>query len=201
MADQDARHDKLDRRFVVRTLLADRGDALIVAGVGSTVWDCAAAGDSDLTFPLWNAMGAASMVGLGIALAQRDRPVLVITGDGEILMQVGCLATIAAKRPRNLSIVVIDNEAYQETGGQPTHTRYGASIAGIARECGIERSSLVTTADEVTALASQVYTMQGPLLAQVKVGIQPVPRVMPPRDGGHLKDRFRGALLGPAAFE
>jgi thiamine pyrophosphate-dependent acetolactate synthase large subunit-like protein len=192
--------NKLDRRWVVSTLLADRRDALVVAGVGSAVWDCAAAGDTDLTFPLWNAMGAASMIGLGLALAQPKRSVLVITGDGELLMQLGCLATISAKQPKNLSIVVLDNEAYQETGGQPTHTRFGTSIAGVGAACGFEISQMVTTEAEVKALAQSIHERKGPLLAQVKVASVPVPRVMPPRDGSYLKDRFRGALLGQAAY-
>jgi thiamine pyrophosphate-dependent acetolactate synthase large subunit-like protein len=192
---------RLDRRWVVNSLLEARGDALVIAGVGSTVWDCAAAGDSDLTFPLWNAMGAAAMVGLGLALAQPKRSVLVITGDGEILMQLGCLATIGVKKPMNLGIVVIDNEAYQETGGQPTHTRYGASIAGMGKACGIEDSVLITKQDEVHDLCRRIYRRSGPILAQVKVGTEPHARIMPPRDGSYLKDRFRGALLGPAAFK
>jgi thiamine pyrophosphate-dependent acetolactate synthase large subunit-like protein len=190
---------RLDRRWVASTLLADRGDTLVVAGVGSTVWDCAAAGDSHLTFPLWNAMGAAAMVGLGLALAQPRRPVLVITGDGELLMQLGALATIAAKKPQNLSIVVMDNEAYQETGGQPTHTALGTSIAAVAAGCGFENAAVLQTEDEVVALASSVRAMAGLRLAQVKIGRQKAPRVMPPRDGAWLKDRFRAALLGEAA--
>src|SRR6202011_1559498 len=110
------------------------------------------AGDHPLTFPLWNAMGAAGMVGLGVALAQPKRPVLVVTGDGELLMQMGCLATIAAKRPRNLSIVVLDNESYFETGGQPTHTADGVDLAAVARACGIAAASQITREDEILEL-------------------------------------------------
>lgn len=190
----------LDRRWVAKTLLDKRGDdGLVIAGVGSTVWDTAAAGDHPLTFPLWNAMGAACMVGLGIALAQKSRPVLVITGDGELLMQLSCLATIAAKRPSNLSIVVMDNEMYQETGKQPTHTALGTSIAGVGTACGIEDSRVIRTEDEVLALRERVFARGGLLLAQVKIMASTHPRVMPPRDGSYLKDRFRGALLGEAA--
>ncbi|MPZ30714.1 MAG: aldehyde dehydrogenase [Rhodospirillales bacterium] len=192
---------RLDRRWVTKTLLARREDALVIAGCGSTVWDCTAVGDGDLTFPLWNAMGSANMVGLGLALAQPARPVLVITGDGELMMQLGCLATIAAKQPKNLSIVVIDNEVYQETGGQPTHTQYGTSITGVATACGFPATVLVTTEQETEALAEAVYRCDRLLLAQVKVSLQTGPRVLPPRDGSYLKDRFRRALLGPAALE
>lgn len=200
MPNHSLANERLDRRLVVKALLEERGQALVIAGVGSTVWDTAAAGDSDLTFPLWNAMGAASMVGLGLALAQSERPVLVITGDGELLMQMGCLATIAAKAPKNLSIVVMDNEAYQETGGQPTHTRYGTNLVAVASACGFPTSSLVTNEDEVKELSDSVYLKKGLLFAQIKIGTQPAPRVMPPRDGSYLKDRFRRALLGLAAM-
>jgi thiamine pyrophosphate-dependent acetolactate synthase large subunit-like protein len=191
----------LDRRWVVRKLLEYRGDALVVSGVGSTVWDCAAAGDSPLTFPLWNAMGAAAMVGLGIALAQPARPVLVITGDGDVLMQLGALSTIAAKQPPNLSIIVMDNEVYEETGGQPTHTGMGTDLATVATGCGFPRSSLVRTEAEVEALSKAVFRKGGLLFAQVKIGRHKAPRVMPPRDGSYLKDRFREALLGERAFQ
>jgi thiamine pyrophosphate-dependent acetolactate synthase large subunit-like protein len=200
MAEVRSTETRLDRRWVVKTILEKREQALVIAGVGSTVWDAAAAGDNDLTFPLWNAMGAASMVGLGLALAQPTRPVLVITGDGELLMQMGCLATIAAKAPPNLSIVVLDNESYHETGGQPTHTRYGTDLVAVALACGFPIASLVTDEEGVRKLTDHVYRRSGLLFAQVKIGTQPSRRVMPPRDGSYLKDRFRRALLGPAAM-
>src|SRR5687767_15916622 len=123
----------LHRREVAEILLSERKDLLVVAGLGSTAWDITAAGDSPLSFPLWGAMGNAAMVGLGLALAQPKRRVLVITGDGEMLMGLGSLATIGARKPENLAIVVIDNELYAETGMQPTHTASGVSLAGIAK--------------------------------------------------------------------
>jgi thiamine pyrophosphate-dependent acetolactate synthase large subunit-like protein len=192
---------KLQRRWVVEKLLADRRDRLVIAGVGSTVWDCAAAGDHPLTFPLWNAMGAAAMVGLGVALAQPGREVLVITGDGEILMQVGALATIAAQKPKNLSIVVLDNECYFETGAQPTHTGMGVDLTTVASGFGITESHLVRSKEDVVRLCGSVGQKESILFAQIKIDASPLPRVMPPRDGSYLKDRFRSALLGPAAFD
>jgi thiamine pyrophosphate-dependent acetolactate synthase large subunit-like protein len=116
-------HFPLRRREVALALTADRADMLVVAGLGSTAWDVTAAADHPLNFPLWGAMGGAAMIGLGLALAQPDRRVLVITGDGEMLMGLGSLATIAVQRPANLAVVVFDNERYGETGMQPTHTR------------------------------------------------------------------------------
>jgi thiamine pyrophosphate-dependent acetolactate synthase large subunit-like protein len=110
----------LQRREVVKALLVDRGDLLVVAGLGAPAWDATEAGDHPLTFPLWGGMGGAVMIGLGLALAQPSRNVLVITGDGEMLMGLGSLATVGVTRPKNLSVVVLDNEVYGETGQQKT---------------------------------------------------------------------------------
>ncbi|MGA7985467.1 MAG: thiamine pyrophosphate-dependent enzyme [Burkholderiales bacterium] len=189
----------LKRRDVVAQLLADRGDLLVVAGLGSTAWDCTAAGDNPLTFPLWGAMGQAAMMGLGLALAQPSRRVLVVTGDGEMLMGMGSLATIGVQRPENLSVVVIDNERYGETGMQATHTASGVDLAAVARACGFAHASTLTRESEIAALRAAVHAQPGPNFAAVKVVADKVPIVLPPRDGGLLKARFRRALLGAAA--
>jgi thiamine pyrophosphate-dependent acetolactate synthase large subunit-like protein len=190
---------RLSRRWRVNELLHDRGEMLVVAGLGSAVWDCAAAGDHPLTFPVWAAMGAATTVGLGLALAQPTRSVLVVTGDGEMLMQLGALATIAVARPRNLSICVLDNERWGETGNQPTHTAAGVSLAGVARECGMPRVMEVRSANEMPGLVTATREGAGPLLAVCKIAAdKPLP-AMPPRDGSYLKDRSRMALLGAEA--
>ena len=189
----------MKRREVVRTLLADRGELLVVTGLGSATWDAAAAGDHDLTFPMWGAMGNAAMVGLGLALARPDRRVMVLTGDGEMLMGIGSLATVAVQAPANLSIVVIVNEHFGETGMQKTHTAHGMDMAAVARGCGIANARLVRSAAELPALVKDVHTAQGPLFAQVKVVAEKLVLTLPPRDGGLLKARFRRALLGASA--
>ena len=189
----------LKRRDVVARLLADRGDLLVVAGLGSTAWDCTAAGDHPLTFPLWGAMGQAAMMGLGLALAQPSRRVLVVTGDGEMLMGMGSLATIGVQRPANLSVVVIDNERYGETGMQATHTAAGVDLAAVARACGFPNASTLTGEAEIAALRAAIHAQPGPNFATVKVVAEKVPIILPPRDGGLLKARFRRALLGEAA--
>jgi thiamine pyrophosphate-dependent acetolactate synthase large subunit-like protein len=189
----------LKRRDVVAQLLAERGDLLVVAGLGSTAWDCTAAGDHPLTFPLWGAMGQAAMMGLGLALAHPSRRVLVVTGDGEMLMGMGSLATIGVQRPANLSVVVIDNERYGETGMQATHTASGVDLAAVARACGFAHASTLTRESEIAALRAAVHAQPGPNFAAVKVVADKVPIVLPPRDGGLLKARFRRALLGDAA--
>jgi thiamine pyrophosphate-dependent acetolactate synthase large subunit-like protein len=190
------RASRLHRRDVVRRLLAERGDLLVVAGLGAPAWDVTAAGDHPLSFPMWGAMGGAAMMGLGLALAQPKRRVLVVTGDGEMLMGLGSLATIAAQRPRNLAIVVLDNERYGETGMQKTHTALGVDLAGMAKAAGFAQVSRVTTMAGVARLATAVHAGTGPVFAQVKVRVEKPPLVLPPKDGVLLKSRFRAALSG-----
>ena len=189
----------LDRRAVVRALLEARGELLVVAGLGSSAWDCTAAGDHPLTFPLWGAMGSACMIGLGLALAQPRRRVLVVTGDGEMLMGLGSLATIAAQRPANLALVVLDNERYGETGMQESHTAHGTDLAGVALACGFPEAKVIRAQAQLPSMCSGVRQTLGPLLYQVKVKRDPVALVLPPRDGAYLKHRFREALLGRKA--
>jgi thiamine pyrophosphate-dependent acetolactate synthase large subunit-like protein len=189
----------LRRREVVEALLKDRKDLLVVAGLGSTAWDITAAGDSPHNFPLWGGMGNAAMIGLGLALAQPRRRVLVVTGDGEMLMGLGSLATIGVQRPRNLSVVVIDNERYGETGMQATHTASGVDLAKVAKACGFRAARQVRDRARLMALRVAIHASQGPTFAQIKVQAEKLPLVLPPRDGALLKSRFRKALLGDQA--
>jgi thiamine pyrophosphate-dependent acetolactate synthase large subunit-like protein len=189
----------LHRRKVVEILLENRENLLVVGGLGSTAWDITAAGDSPLNFPMWGAMGTAAMFGLGLALAQPKRRVLVLTGDGEMLMGLGSLATIGVQKPRNLSVVVIDNERYGETGMQATHTAAGVDLAKVAQGCGFKVARMVRSGTQLAALRAAIHRSSGPLFAQVKVVAEKIPLVLPPRDGGILKSRFRKALLGDSA--
>ena len=184
----------LHRRDVVSRLLKDRGDLLVVAGLGSASWDITAAGDSPLSFPIWGAMGQAAMLGLGLALAQPKRRVLVVTGDGEMLMGLGSLATIGVQQPANLTVVVIDNERYGETGMQRTHTAYGVDLAAVAKACKFKHA--ITATAEVDPVRELAYRTPGPNFAAVKVMDEKLPLVLPPNDGVLLKARFRRALLG-----
>jgi thiamine pyrophosphate-dependent acetolactate synthase large subunit-like protein len=187
----------LRRRDVVAELLKDRGDLLVVAGLGSTSWDITAAGDSPLSFPTWGAMGQAAMIGLGLALAQPKRRVLVVTGDGEMLMGLGSLATIGVQKPGNLTVVVIDNERYGETGMQKTHTAFGVDLAAVALACKL--TNAITVTSDLAPLREMVYRTKGPNLAAVKVSDEKLALVLPPKDGVLLKARFRRALLGESA--
>lgn len=186
----------LDRRAVVRELLRERGDLIVVAGLGSPAYDLAASGNEPLDFPMWGAMGGAAMVGLGLALAQPERRVLVLTGDGEMLMGIGSLATIAAQNPRNLRIVILDNERFGETGQQHTHTAIGTDLAAVAAGCGIGNTSTIRSESEIAALRDAIYTGDELVCAVVKISPQDAPRVLPPRDGAYLTQRMRGQLLG-----
>lgn len=189
----------LDRRAVVARLLRDRGDALVVTGLGGPTYDVMAAGDTPLNFYLWAAMGGAAMVGLGLARAQPRRRVVVITGDGEMLMGMGSLATIGVDAPPNLAIVVLDNEHYGETGMQPAHTGRGVDLAGVARAVGFAEAATVREQGELEALAGRLFSARGPLFATVKVSAETPPMVLPARDGAWLRSRFREAVLGAEA--
>ena len=188
----------LERRAVMRALVAERGELLVVSGLGSTTYDLAAAGDHPLNFYLWGAMGGAAMIGLGLALAQPARRVLVATGDGEMLMGLGALATIAVRRPKNLAVVVIDNERYAETGLQETHTAHGCDLAGVAAAAGFEAVHSVRTEVELAALVPLLHRGPSPLFATIKVTADRPPFVLPSNDGVYIKNRFREVLLGSA---
>lgn len=190
----------LHRREVVAELLRDRGDLLVVSGLGAPNWDISAIGDTPLNFPLWGAMGAAAMIGLGLALAQPKRRVLVITGDGEMLMSVGALATIAVQRPQNLTVAVLDNERFGETGMQRTHTAAGVDLAGIATASGFPTSLTARTMAEVSEFRDLVHAGRGPVFARVKIDPEALPFVLPPADGVILTTRFRQAVLSEEAL-
>jgi len=176
----------LDRRAVARVLLRDPGDLLVVTGLGAPSYDAAAAGDRPLNFYLWGAMGGAAMVGLGLALAQPHRRVLVLTGDGEMLMGMGSLATIAAAG------AVLDNGRYGETGAQHSHTGLTTDLAAVAAACGWTNTATVRDMDEVELLRVRLRSEH--VFAVVRISPDDLPRHLPPRDGAYLKDRFQQAL-------
>ena len=183
----------LERRETVRRLLEERDRLAIVSGLGSATWDVAAAGDHPLNFYTWGAMGGAAMIGLGLARARPDLPVLVLTGDGEQLMGMGGLATIGAAAAPNLSIAVLDNRHYGETGMQPSHTGMGTRLDDVARGCGLAWTMRITEAAQIADLRQNIHALQGPGLAVIEIAPGEPPRVMPNRDGVAVKNRFIAA--------
>ncbi|HEX7920405.1 MAG TPA: thiamine pyrophosphate-dependent enzyme [Bradyrhizobium sp.] len=185
----------LDRRTAVKALLADRGDLLVISGLGSSSYDVFDAGEHPGNFYLWGAMGGAAMVGLGLALAQPTRPVLVVTGDGEQLMGIGSLLTIATKQPGNLSIAVLDNGHFGETGMQLSHSGLGAKLEVIASGAGIRHVSDIADMAGIERFRNSLRDLGGgPRLARIHIAAGEVERALPPRDGTYLKNRFRGHL-------
>ena len=184
----------LDRRRAVSALLQDRGGLLVVAGLGSPTYDLFAAGDHDHNFYLWGAMGGAAMIGLGLALAQKDRPVAVFTGDGEALMGLGALLTIMVKRPPNLSVVVLDNGHFGETGMQLSHSGHGQDLAAVALACGFPTVMTVDNEAGLPAARTALHAGGGPAFVRIRIAPGETPRALPSRDGAAIKTRFRGAL-------
>jgi thiamine pyrophosphate-dependent acetolactate synthase large subunit-like protein len=186
----------IERRAAVKSLLQNRDQLLVVAGLGSPCYDVFAAGDHPLNFYIWGAMGSSVMVGLGLALARPEQPVVVFTGDGEMLMGLGSLATLAQHRPRNLTVIVLDNEEYAETGMQRTATGHGVDLARIAAACGAEAAETIREDGAIAPLRDHMHRREGLQFAVLKIAKGDVPRTIPIRDGTAIKQRFRAALLG-----
>lgn len=185
---------RLDRRVAIRALLENRGDLLLVTGLGSTSWDAASVADDEHNFYLWGAMGAAAMVGLGLAIARPDRRVLVVTGDGEMLMGLGSLATIGVQSPPNLAVTVFDNGHYGETGMQASHTAETVDLVGVAQACGFKEAVDIIDENALRNFAARIHHAATNLFARVVIRADEPPRVLPPRDGVLLKNRFRRAI-------
>ena len=190
----------LERRAAMATLLADRPKELfVVPGLGSCTWDAFAAGDDHRNFYLWGAMGGAAMIGLGLALAQPKLRVLVVTGDGEMLMGLGSLGTIGVQQPPNLSIVVFDNGLYGETGMQESAAQSTVDLCRVAQGCGIDRTLDVKDEDGLKALARLIRVSSKTVFARVKIAPDDPPRVLPEKDGVTIKDRVRRAVAAQAS--
>jgi thiamine pyrophosphate-dependent acetolactate synthase large subunit-like protein len=185
----------MDRRAAVSKLLAAREGALVVTGLGSPSYDVHAAGDVENNYYLWGAMGGAALTGLGLAQAQRGKRVMVITGDGEMLMAFGALATISVARPTNLDIIVLDNQHFGETGMQPSHTGRGIAFDKIAAAAGFAETAELRCLEEVDALIARLREpADGPRLFVLKIKAENLPRSLPPRDATFIKNRFRAHL-------
>ena len=187
----------LRRRPSIAFLLEDRPPGLLaVTGLGSCTWDLSAIGDHPRNFCFNGAMGQAAPFALGLALAQPECRVVLFTGDGELLMSLGVLATIASQAPANLAVVVLDNESYFETGGQSTATAGATDLAAIARGAGFPDARTLTRCTELPALRQALYDAPGPLVAVLKVKVEELPLTLPHAlDGVTAINRFRDAVL------
>ena len=184
----------LNRRQVVAELLQDRGDTIVVSGLGSSSYDVMAAGDHDLNYYLWGAMGGAAMLGLGLAKSKPDHNVLVITGDGEMLMAMGAFATIAVQAPKNLTIAILDNRHYGETGMQLSHTGRGVELSKVAESVNFDWTARITSMEGVRDLRSRLHARNALNCASIAIDAEEVERVLPSRDGVYIKNRVKAAL-------
>ena len=184
----------IERREAVRRILKNRGETLVVCGLGSSTYDVFAAGDDDRNFYLWGAMGGAVMIGLGLAIAQPDKLVMVITGDGETLMGMGALASVSAQKPNNLTIIVLDNGHYGETGMQLSHTSLGVDLAGVAKACGFTDSQSISDYNSLDAFIRTLKNWNGPRFANIYITPENPERALPNLDGVYIKTRLRASL-------
>jgi thiamine pyrophosphate-dependent acetolactate synthase large subunit-like protein len=182
----------MDRRKLVARLLEDRGDLMVVTGIGSSTYDVAACGDHALNFYIWSGLGCTPMVGLGLALARPTRRIAVITGDGDVLMALGSLATIGVKQPKNLSIVCLDNGHHSASGMQPSATSAGVDLGDAARACKLKVEA-VDDLSRADALRKLLHSGDGPFFIHARVDADDQKRVIPSRDGLVTKHRFMQA--------
>lgn len=185
---------RLKRRPLVARVMAARGTALVFTGLGAPTYDVAAAGEEPRTFHFWGAMGLAASAGLGLAMARPATRVLVITGDGEMMMGIGSLATIANVAPSNLAVLVLDNQSFGETGAQIGLTAGPTDIAGMAKGAGIADAQHVESEDQVEAMVAALYEQPGPVLRVARIAPGEDPKVLPEWDGPTQVATFRRSL-------
>jgi thiamine pyrophosphate-dependent acetolactate synthase large subunit-like protein len=184
----------LSRAELTKRLVAKFSrDEAVVAGIGNTNFDLYAAGHRPQNFYMLGSMGLACPIALGVALAQPERGVIALEGDGSILMSLGCLATIGMVKPRNLTIVIMDNGLYQITGKQRSATAGTADIVAIARGAGIADSHWVRAEAHFDELTSRRFDEGGPLLLAAKIDDKPG-TAQTPRDPALIRRRFMQGL-------
>lgn len=186
--------NKIQRRAFVKELLGQRDGALVIPGLGSATWDCFASGDSPEYLYSWGGMGLALPTALGLALAQPKKRILCLTGDGELMMGIGSLAVVADQAPKNLAILVLDNEHFGETGRQTGLTSHKTDLTAVAKGFGIGNTFVATSHEDVPALVKMLFHTPGPSLAIAKIALSEDPWALPEKDGAAIARRFQVAL-------
>lgn len=189
----------LDRKLVVPKLLGDTSRMLIVTGLAGAAKDVASYTEEGAnTYSLSGAMGGGIPMAFGLAIAQPQRRVLGVTGDGDLMMSIGILSTIGIMQPANLAILCVDNGHYGETGYQEGHTNRGVDLETIARGSGIAVTHTVSAEDDIPAAAASLQASNGPVFVWLRVNTEPPPAYKRNFDAVERKAIFRRALLGHA---
>ena len=186
----------MQRRTLVAALLENRpADMVVVSSLGNPTWDVASVGDHALNFNFIGAMGQAGPFALGLAMARPEKRIVLFAGDGELLMSLGVLATIANQAPANLAVVALDNESYVETGSQPSATAGPTDLEAVARGCGFVHTRSVVDETSLDDIRVMVWEGEGPLFVNIKIVAEALPLVFPYSfDGAMAMNRFRGAV-------
>ena len=186
----------MQRRTLVAALLENRpADMVVVSSLGNPTWDVASVGDHALNFNFIGAMGQAGPFALGLAMARPEKRIVLFVGDGELLMSLGVLATIANQAPANLAVVALDNESYVETGSQPSATAGPTDLEAVARGCGFVHTRSVVDETSLDDIRVMVWEGEGPLFVNIKIVAEALPLVFPYSfDGAMAMNRFRGAV-------
>ena len=186
--------NRMDRNKAVPALLGNTDDFLIVAGLAGPAKDVGAL--TDKAFLFGGAMGGAVAAGLGLALAQPDKKVLCVTGDGDMLMSLGSLATVGVMKPANFSLVCVDNALYQETGGQTSHTGLGVDLAQVAEGCGFAVTRDVTEESQIEEASGLLRQSNGSTFILLRVNDTPSPKGIRNLQATETKTAFREMVLG-----
>ena len=189
----------LDRKDAVPAIVGNPDDFLIICGLAGASKDIAhLTNDGDNIFTMAGAMGGATAMGLGLALSRPDKKVLVVTGDGELLMNVGTLATVGILKPANLSILCVDNGHYGETGYQESHTQRGVDLDLIAQGSAIPITRTIDREDQMVEAKQLLRDSNGTTFILLRVNTEPPPSIKRSMDATERKIAFRRALLGNA---
>jgi thiamine pyrophosphate-dependent acetolactate synthase large subunit-like protein len=188
----------LNRATMTRRLVEQlKHDEAVVAGIGNTNFDLFAAGHRPQNFYMLGSMGLAFPIALGVALAQPNRRVFALEGDGSLLMQLGCLSTIASLKPKNLGMIVMDNGIYQITGAQPTPAAAATDLIAVAIGCGLTNSTWAADEEDFDRLIDQSLTVSEPMLIGVRIDDKPGTGATR-RDPVQIRERF---MLGVGVRE